>query len=158
MTDTDAVITMAELAAEEEELQLTRFDNDDAWALGVALVEEARRDGAGVVVDIERGGQQLFHAALAGTAPDNDSWIVRKGNVVRRFGHSSLYMGELCREQGTTFEAKFGLASTEYAAHGGAFPLLVGDVGPVGVVAVSGLPELEDHRLVVRVLRRYLAR
>jgi uncharacterized protein (UPF0303 family) len=158
MTDTDAVITMAELAAEEEELQLTRFDNEDAWALGVALVEEARRDGAGLVVDIERGGQQLFHAALPGTAPDNDSWIVRKGNVVRRFGHSSLYMGQLCREQGTTFEAKFGLSSTEYAAHGGAFPLLVGDVGPVGVVAVSGLPQLADHRLVVRVLRRYLAR
>jgi uncharacterized protein (UPF0303 family) len=158
MTDADAAIALAELAAQEEELQLTRFDNDDAWALGVALVEEARREGAGLVVDIERGGQQLFHAALPGTAPDNDSWIVRKGNVVRRFGHSSLYMGQLCREQGTTFEAKFGLPSTEYAAHGGAFPLLVGDVGPVGVVAVSGLPQLEDHRLVVRVLRRYLAR
>jgi uncharacterized protein (UPF0303 family) len=81
MTDTDAVITLAELAAQEGELQFARLDNDDAWALGVALVEEARRDGAGLVVDIERGGQQLFHAALPGTAPDNDSWIVR---VLRR--------------------------------------------------------------------------
>jgi uncharacterized protein (UPF0303 family) len=157
MTDTDAAITMAELTAQEDELQLTRFDNDDAWALGVALVEQARRDGAGVVVDIDRGGQQLFHAALAGTVPDNDSWIVRKGNVVRRFGHSSLYMGQLCREQGTTFEEKFGLPGSEYAAHGGAFPLLVRGVGPVGVVAVSGLPQVEDHRLVIRVLRRHLA-
>lgn len=157
MTDLDAAITLSELAAQEDELQLVRFDNDDAWALGVALVEAARRAGAGLVVDIERGGQQLFHAALAGTAPDNDSWIVRKGNVVRRFGHSSLYLGQLCREQGTTFEAKFGLPSTEYAAHGGAFPLLIRDVGPVGVVAVSGLPQLEDHRLVVGVLRRHLA-
>jgi uncharacterized protein (UPF0303 family) len=154
---TDAPITLAELAAQEDELQLTRFDNDDAWALGVAIVEEARRDGAGVVVDIERGGQQLFHAALPGTAPDNDSWIVRKGNVVRRFGHSSLYVGQSCRDQGTTFEERFGLPSAEYAAHGGAFPLFVRDVGRVGVVTVSGLPQVEDHRLVVRVLRRHLA-
>ena len=157
MTD-DADITLAELAAHEDELQLTRFDNDDAWALGVALVEAARGDGAPVVVDIERGGQQLFHAALPGTAPDNDTWIARKGNVVRRFGHSSLYVGQACREQGTTFEERFGLPSTEYAAHGGAFPLLVRDVGRVGVVAVSGLPQRDDHRLVVRVLRAHLTR
>jgi len=155
---TDAPITLAELAAQEDELQLRRFDNDDAWVLGVALVEAARHDGAPVVVDIERGGQQLFHAALPGTAPDNDSWIVRKGNVVRRFGHSSLHVGQSCREQGTTFEERFGLPSAEYAAHGGAFPLLVRDVGRVGVVAVSGLPQVADHRLVVRVLRQHLAR
>lgn len=161
MTDTglsNEPFTLAELAAHEAELRLTRFDNDDAWALGVVLVEEARRRGAGVVVDIERGGQQLFHAALPGTTPDNDTWIARKGNVVRRFGHSSLYMGQLCREQGTTFEETIGLPPSEYAAHGGAFPLLVRDVGPIGVVAVSGLPQLQDHRLVVLGLRALLAR
>jgi uncharacterized protein (UPF0303 family) len=71
--------TLAELLAQEDELRLGRFDNDDAWSLGSALVEEARRRGSAVVVDIERGGQQLFHAALPGTVPDNDSWIRRKG-------------------------------------------------------------------------------
>ena len=65
--------TLAELLAQEDELRLGRFDNDDAWSLGSVLVEEARRRGSAVVVDIERGGQQLFHAALPGTAPDNDS-------------------------------------------------------------------------------------
>lgn len=148
---------LAVLAAQEAELQLARFDHDDAWRLGLALVEEARSRAAGVVVDIERGGQQLFHAALPGTAPDNDQWIRRKGNVVRRFGHSSLYVGQQCREQGTTFEEKFGLPGADYAAHGGAFPLLVRDVGPVGVVCVSGLPQLQDHELVVHVLRATLA-
>ena len=150
-------IPLTELADQERELALTRFDNDDAWALGLALVEAARSRQAGVVVDIERGGQQLFHSALPGTAPDNDHWIRRKGNVVRRFGHSSLHVAQQCREQGTTFEAKFGLPSEEYAAHGGAFPLVIRDVGPVGVVAVSGLPQVQDHRLVVAVLRGFLA-
>jgi len=146
-------LTLAELAAQEGDLQLDRFDNDDAWALGVALVEEARRRGLPVVIDINRSGQQLFHAALPGTAADNDIWIARKARVVTRFGHSSLYMGQLCRDAGTTLAAKFELSAEQYAAHGGAFPLIVRNVGPVGVVTVSGLPQVQDHRLVVMVLR-----
>jgi uncharacterized protein (UPF0303 family) len=31
-------------------------------------------------------------------------------------------------------------------------------VGPVGVVAVSGLPQLEDHRMVIAALRAALGR
>ena len=41
-------------------------------------------------------------AALDGTSPDNDEWIRRKSNVVDRFGHSSFYVGTLCRLQGGT--------------------------------------------------------
>jgi uncharacterized protein (UPF0303 family) len=147
---------VADLAVQEAELQLTHFDEDDAWGLGVALVDEARRRSAGVVIDIERAGRQLFHAALPGSAPDNDEWIRRKGNVVRRFGRSSLHVGQLCRDQGTTLEEKYAVPSADYAAHGGAFPLVVRGVGPVGVVAVSGLPQLEDHDLLVTVLRGWI--
>jgi len=149
-------LTLAELAAQEDDLQLDRFDNDDAWALGVALVEEARRRELPVVIDINRSGQQLFHAALPGTATDNDCWVERKARVVMRFGHSSLYMGQLCRDAGTTLAAKFELSAEQYAAHGGAFPLIVRNVGPVGVVTVSGLPQVQDHRLVVMVLREFI--
>ncbi len=153
---TDEPFTLAELAAQEDELQLDRFDNDDAWRLGVALVDEARRRELSVVVDISRAGQQLFHAALPGTSADNDAWVVRKARVVTRFGHSSLYLGQLCRDAGTTLAEKFDLPVAEYAAHGGAFPLTVRGVGPVGVVTVSGLPQVRDHRLVVAVLREFV--
>ena len=151
MADVD--IQLADLAAEEEELQLGSFTNDDAWTLGSALVAAARRASAPVAVDITRNGHQLFHAALPGASPDNDSWILRKARVVHRFGHSSLYMRQLCAAEGTTVEDKFGLDPREYAAHGGAFPILVRRVGPVGVVVVSGLPQVEDHRMVVAALR-----
>ena len=100
--------TLAELAAEEEELQFTRFTNDDAWELGVALVTAARERGLPVAVDVSRNGHQLFHASLPGTVPDNDTWIRRKGRVVRRFGHSSLAVRQASIERGTTFEAEFG--------------------------------------------------
>jgi uncharacterized protein (UPF0303 family) len=147
---------LADLAAEEEELQFTRFTHDDAWELGAALVAAGRRAQAPVAVDITRNRHQLFHAALPGATPDNDSWIRRKTRVVHRFGHSTLYMRQAARERGTTFEEQYGLDPLRYAAHGGGFPILVRGVGLVGVVVVSGLPQLEDHRMVVEALRARL--
>ena len=154
----DSFPSLADLAAEEEELQFTGFTNDDAWDVGSALVAAARRDGAPVAVDVSRHGHQLFHASLPGTSPDNDSWIQRKTRVVQRFGHSSLYVRQASIERGTTFEVEFGLDPALYAAHGGAFPVVVRSVGPVGAVVVSGLPQLEDHRMVVAAIRAHLGR
>ena len=150
--------TVAELAAEEQDLRFRSFTNDDAWDLGCALVAAARERGAPVVVDVTRNGHQLFRAALTGSSPDNDSWIARKERVVHRFGHSSLYVRQASVERGTTFEEEFALDPAQYAAHGGAVPVVVRSVGPVGVVAVSGLPQVEDHRLVVAAIRAHLAR
>ncbi|WP_448628475.1 heme-degrading domain-containing protein [Geodermatophilus sp. URMC 64] len=154
---TDDFPSVAELAAEEQELQFTSFTNDDAWDLGSALVAAARRDGAPVAVEISRNGHRLFHVALPGATPDNASWIERKTRVVQRFGHSSLYVRQASIERGTTFEEEFGLDPQLYAAHGGAFPVLVRSVGPVGAVVVSGLPQLADHRMVVAAIRAHLA-
>jgi uncharacterized protein (UPF0303 family) len=149
---------LADLAAEEDELRFGSFDHDDAWALGSALVAAARRQGAPVAIGITRNGHRLFHAALPGTSPDNDAWIERKSRVADRFGHSSLYVRRLALDAGSTAEEMFGLDTRRYAAHGGAFPILVRSVGPVGVVVVSGLPQVEDHRMVVAALRDHLGR
>ena len=145
--------TPEELLAQEEELQFTSFSNDDAWALGTALVAAAREEGLAVTIDIGRGEQRLFHYALEGTAADNDEWIERKNRVVRRFGHSSYYMGVT---EGDAFASNYLLDGREFAAHGGAFPVRVRGAGVVGTVTVSGLPQEEDHRLVVAVLRDFL--
>jgi uncharacterized protein (UPF0303 family) len=148
---------LAALLAEEDELQFATFTNDTAWALGERLVRTARERGLAVTIDIRRGDQQLFHCARPGTAADNDAWIERKNRVVRRFGHSSFYVGESLRADGVTIAERLLLDEREYAPHGGAFPVIVRDVGPVGTVTVSGLPQEEDHRLVVEVLRAFLA-
>ena len=151
-------VPLDELLREEAELQFDAFGHETAWALGVALVEAARADGLAVTIAIRRNGQRLFHAALEGTAPDNDAWLDRKARVVDRFGHSSFYVGERARQGGTTFEAQMRLDPDAYAAHGGCFPLVLRGTGVVGSVGVSGLPQLEDHRFVVRVLRAFLGR
>ncbi len=153
----DLTATIAELEEQERELVFSRFDNDDAWRLGCRLVETARSRSLAVTVDIRRGPQQLFHAALPGTTPDNDSWIERKVRVVERFGGSSYLVGLRARAKGITFAAMHDLPLQEYAAHGGCFPVRVRDVGVVGTVTVSGLPQADDHALVVEVVRDFLA-
>ncbi len=147
---------LQELLSHEEELQFREFGCDDALRLGLKLVERAKAGAKSVTVDICRNGQQLFHCALPGTSTDNDLWIRRKNNVVNHYGHSSLYVGTQFRSKGTTFEQSSRLDIAQYAAHGGAFPIIVHAVGVVGTVTVSGLPQEEDHRLVVSVLREFL--
>jgi len=148
---------LASLLDEEAQLQFTTFTNVTAFDLGSRLVAVARTEQLPVTIDICRNGQQLFHAALPGTALDNDEWIKRKNRVVQRFGHSSFYMGTLYKSKNSTIREKALLDEADYAPHGGAFPIIIRDVGVVGTVTVSGLPQEEDHKLVVRVLRAFLA-
>ncbi|MFD8392175.1 heme-degrading domain-containing protein [Streptomyces sp. NPDC059680] len=148
--------SVEELEAQERRLVFRQFTYDDAWALGSLLVELARERQAPVAVDIHRAGQQLFHAALPGSTPDNDAWIARKRRVVERYGASSYLVGARFRAKGTTFEDSSRLDPDTYAAHGGSFPVKVENVGVVGAVTVSGLPQLQDHRFVVEALEQFL--
>ncbi|MGR3872222.1 heme-degrading domain-containing protein [Streptomyces graminifolii] len=148
--------TVEELEAQERRLVFQHFTYDDAWALGSLLVERARESQAPVAIDIRRGGQQLFHAALPGSVPDNDAWIDRKRKVVERFGAASYLVGTRYRAKGTTFEDSSRLDPDEYAAHGGSFPIRVEGAGVIGTVTVSGLPQLQDHRFVVAALEEFL--
>ncbi|MFG2145139.1 heme-degrading domain-containing protein [Streptomyces sp. NPDC048696] len=148
---------MAELEAQEVELTLPRFTYEDAWALGSLVRQLAVARSAPVTIDIHRGTQQLFRCALPGSTPDNDAWIDRKRRVTERYACSSYLVGARFRAKGTTFEASSRLDPAVYAAHGGSFPLRVTDTGVIGTVTVSGLPQVDDHALVVEGLRGFVA-
>ena len=145
------------LLKEESELQFSSFNEDTAWQLGQRLVERATRDNLSVTIDIMRGQQQLFHASRPGASADNDEWVKRKVRLVYRFAHSSFYMGQLLKSMGKSIEEAFLLPESEYAPHGGCFPILIKETGVVGTITVSGLAQEEDHRLVVEAIREYLA-
>lgn len=154
--DPTLLAILATVEGQERDLVFDRFDNDDAWRLGCMLVELARERDLGVTIDVRRGPQQLFHAALAGTTADNDSWVERKARVVERFAASSYAVGLRAAAKGTTLAAQHDLPLHQYAAHGGSFPIRIRDVGVVGAVTVSGLPQADDHALVVEALRSFL--
>ncbi|MEL5961161.1 heme-degrading domain-containing protein [Streptomyces sp. CLV115] len=149
--------TVPELIAQERRLTLPRFGYDEAYALGALLVAMARESHAPVAIDIRRGAQQMFHAALPGSSADNDAWIDRKRRVVERYGESSYLVGTRFRAKGTTFEDSSRLDPDVYAAHGGSFPIAVEGAGVIGSVTVSGLPQAEDHAMVVAALDRFAA-
>jgi uncharacterized protein (UPF0303 family) len=148
---------LKQLLQEEQELQFTSFNEITAWKLGSQLVELAIRQNLPVTVDITRGIHQLFHASLHGTSPDNDEWVKRKIRLVYRFGHSSFYMGQLLKSKGKRLEENYFVSESEYAPHGGCFPIIIKETGMVGTITVSGLPQEEDHKLVVQEIRNYLA-
>jgi uncharacterized protein (UPF0303 family) len=144
------------LAMQERELLLPQFDEEIAWEIGMRIREIAVSRNLHVVIEVRRTGQLLFYSALKGTTPDNAEWVRRKSNSVARFHRSSYAIGLGLRE--STLAEKFELSAADYAAHGGSFPLRVTGAGFVGSVTVSGLPQREDHELVVEALCRHLAK
>ena len=146
------------LLQEEQELQFTFFNETTAWQLGTQMAEHAMRENLPITIDIARGQQQLFHYSMPGTAADNDEWVKRKVKLVNRFGHSSFYMGQSLKHKGKTIEQSYLISESEFAAHGGCFPIIVKGTGMVGTITVSGLPQEEDHKLVVDSIRAFIAK
>ncbi|HTG69470.1 MAG TPA: heme-degrading domain-containing protein [Candidatus Udaeobacter sp.] len=149
---------LQQMEQEEQELRFQSFTNENALELGLAIVEEARRNGQRITVDITRAGQRLFLHAMEGTTVENENWIRRKNNVANHFGTSSWHTACRLRSEGTTMEEKYGLPIADYVGAGGAFPLIVEGEGQIGTITVSGLPDQEDHDLLTSVLRSYLSR
>ena len=115
----DDASLLAELLGQEERLQLDRFDPDDAFRLGMLLVERARADAMPLAIDLTLVQQQLFHVALPGTTPDNGHWIRRKRATVYRFHRSSYYMGISCRLKGLGLAERYGLTLATFVRPGG---------------------------------------
>jgi uncharacterized protein (UPF0303 family) len=145
-----------QLLLEEAELQFSGFNEDTAWEIGKDLVKRAVAEHLSITIDITRGEHQVFHASRPGTSADNDEWAKRKTRLVYRFGHSSFYVGQLLKSMGKSLEEVFLIPESEYAPHGGCFPVIVQGTGLVGTITVSGLAQEEDHKLVTEAVRDYL--
>jgi uncharacterized protein (UPF0303 family) len=144
------------LEEQEKDLQFGEFTNEQALEIGLNIIAKAQQENKAVAIDIARSGQQLFHYAMPGTTPDNDQWMARKINVVKRFQKSSFHIATILRSKGQTFEQEYYVSSMEYAPVGGSFPIIIKNVGAIGTITVSGLPDHEDHALVVGVIKEYL--
>jgi uncharacterized protein (UPF0303 family) len=133
-------------------LRFSRFDENDAWELGSDLRRRALEDSLAVTIEIRLAGSTVFLHAMSGTAPANADWARRKRNVVELLHRPSYAVGLEAARDGRSALAEMGLSESDYASHGGAFPIVVDGVGQVGVVTVSGLPQRADHELVVEAL------
>lgn len=142
---------LAVIAEQERTLRFSSFNPDTAWQLGCRLRDLAAGRGA-AAMGVWMGGQTLFYATLPGVVPSHEDWLRRKRNTVLRFGKSSYRVGMEMRRDGTTLEVRQGLALADFADHGGGFPLQLKETGCVGCIGFSGLPQREDHALVVEAI------
>ncbi len=147
---------LEKIALQEQRLQFKHFNSEVAWAVGAALKAAAEKRRVAVAIDIQLNGHTLFAYAMPGTTPDNWDWVRRKRNVVLRFHRSSYAIGLKHERAQTTLQEKLGLDLKDFATHGGCFPIFLAGTGCVGTITVSGLPQREDHALVVSVLQDYL--
>lgn len=145
------------LLAEEKTLQFPHFNAETAWSLGRLLHDTAAARGQAVAIDITVNGQQLFFSALPGATANNAQWVRRKGAVARMFQHSSLFKTWEAEVVGKPLNERYALSTEDYAASGGAMPIFVVGTGCIGTVVVSGLPMVEDHKLIVEAMLKLIA-
>ena len=142
---------------QEERFQFSSFSREDALDFGMLLCEIARRYQQGVAIAIEINGLRVFQHVAEGAGRHNVEWLGRKINTVNQFGRSSLHTWAKFEQDGITMEEE-RLDPARFAMCGGGFPLNVRGVGQVGVIAVSGLPHLDDHQVIVDALTEWFSK
>ena len=152
----DREARVAILKKQEQQAQFQSFTEEIAFDLGSVVYGIARGKRAPVVINIRTSDRALFHAAMPGATPDNDEWVRRKSNVVLRYHVSSLQFGDTLALKGRVINPDMGIDMMNFASHGGSFPIRVKKAGVVAAITVSGLPQLDDHRMIIEALDQYL--
>jgi uncharacterized protein (UPF0303 family) len=143
---------IARIAVQEQTLLFNEFTETTAWELGTRIKSLCEARKVAVTIEVRRGKETLFFYAMQGTTPNNADWVRRKRNVVELIHKSSYAAGLINQRDNTSIEQRMGVPTRDYATHGGSFPIRVKGVGCVGVVTVSGVPQREDHGIVVEAL------
>ena len=150
--------TSSGLLQEELLLTLPAVDVADAIEIGEIAKSFGIQRSLPIAVEVRVGDWAVYHASLPGSTPENDWWIGRKARVVKLKQHSTMFERVLAEEQGIDWHKENNLLDETHAIHGGGLPLITKSDGLVGVLLISGLPQVEDHLLGVEVLTEFLAR
>lgn len=141
---------------QEAAIVFERFDEEQAFRLGTLLRDRAMRDGLPIVIDIRTWDRALFFAALPGSTEANADWVRRKVNTVRRMSRSSYRAALEQNAPDGLFPPRHGLDPKDFVLAGGSFPIRLAGAGIVGCVTISGLPQRQDHAVVVEALCAHL--
>lgn len=146
------------LLKEEQLLVLPDLSLKSAIEIGEIAKSLGTQRSLPIAVEVRVGDWIVYHASLPGSTPENDWWIGRKARVVKLKQHSTMYERVLAEEQGIDWHKENNVLDETHAIHGGGLPLITKEDGCVGVLIISGLPQVDDHLLGVEVLTEFLAR
>jgi uncharacterized protein (UPF0303 family) len=146
------------LLEEEKYLVLPSLIVADALEIGEIAKSFGTQRDLPIAVEVRIGDWIVYHASLPGSTSENQWWIDRKARVVLLKHHSTIYERVSAEERGVDWHKENNLLDETHAIHGGGLPLITKGEGFVGVLLVSGLPQVDDHLLGVEVLTEFLAR
>ena len=150
--------TSTQLMHEEQTLTLPLLDLARALEIGEISKSIALLRKLPIAIQVRLDDWIVYHVSLPGSTPENDWWISRKARTVMLKHHSTMYERVSAEERGVDWHKENNLLDETHAIHGGGLPLITKDDGFVGVLLISGLPQVEDHLLGVEVLTEFLAR
>lgn len=151
----DVASDLEKIKAQEALLVFEHFDRTTAWELGNLIRQQVEAEGGFAAIDIRRGDDCWFFTSMPGAGPANADWARRKRNLVNLTEIPSYRMN-LEMQAGSPLLELMKLDGRDHVAAGGCFPIRVRDTGVVGTVTVSGLPQRDDHRVVVESIARLL--
>ena len=155
---TTGAFVSKELLREEQLLKLPNLDIASAIEIGeIAKSFGVMRD-LPIAAEVRLGDWIVYHVSLPGSTVENQWWIDRKARVVMLKHHSTMFERVSAEERGVDWHKENNLLDETHAIHGGGLPLITKDQGFIGVLLISGLPQVEDHLLGVEVLTEFLAR
>ena len=158
VVETTGGFTSEGLALEAATLILPSLTQAEAIEIGGIAQQIGTTRALPIAVEVRLKEWIVFHASLPGSTPNNDAWIARKARVTMATGNSTMYERVLAEEQGIDWYEEKGLSEDLHAIHGGALALNVTGLGFVGILLISGLPQVQDHLLGVEVIAEFLAR
>ena len=148
----------SQLLFEEESLKIPKLELIDALEIGEIGKSIGILKNLPIAIEVRLGDWTIYHASLPGSTVENQWWIDRKARVVLLKHHSTIYERVSAEERGVDWHEENNLLDETHAIHGGGLPLITKSEGFVGVLLISGLPQMEDHLLGVEVLTEFLAR
>ena len=148
----------AQLLTEEQILTLPSLDLTGALEIGEIAKSLGQIKNLPIAVEVRLSDWIIYHASLPGSTSENQWWIDRKARVVMLKHHSTLHERVRAEERGVDWHKENDVEDETHAIHGGGLPLITKDEGFVGILLISGLPQVEDHLLGVEVLTEFLAR
>ena len=155
---TTSGFTSSQLLVEEQILTLPSLGAAEALEIGEIAKSLGVVRNLPIATEVRLGDWIIYHASLPGSTPENDWWMSRKARTVVLKHHSTIYERVSAEERGVDWHKENNLLDETHAIHGGGLPLITKNEGFVGVLLISGLPQVEDHLLSVEVLTEFLAR
>jgi len=136
-----------------KKIELDSFSNRLGLEIGLAIVNLAKERNQNIAVQVERLNHTIFLFVDDSLPTDKHNWLRRKANLTKHFEESTLSVKNDLAKGNMTLEKTFALDEKEYLAKGGSIPIFVKNAGMTAIITVSGLHDVEDHKIIIEALK-----